>query len=177
MPASPRSPLALLGLAVVLAGSGPCSRTPAASHSAVHRASNAAAVGSACDRKLLTVADVGGILTEPIVGTEPVPGAPTVCHFTTGSFPSIEVTVTPGTGRASLAVWKSGRMPSPAAALTGVGDEAVWVPDLNEVVAEKDDLLCDIAARGAARDLAGDAAMEQRRLGGLCNKIFAAAAR
>ncbi|HVA56569.1 MAG: hypothetical protein WBQ26_04455 [Gemmatimonadaceae bacterium] len=132
------------------------------------------ATGNACDRKLLTAADVAGILTAPIVGTKPIPGDPQTCQFTTGSFPSISVTLRPGLGKTTVDTWTSGRMPVAAAPLAGVGDEAAWVDPLHEVVAEKNNLLCDIQVTGTGGDFSGSVADQQRKIGALCNKIFAA---
>ena len=70
-------------------------------------------------------------------------------------------------------MWQSGKMPVSSTPLAGVGDEAVWVSSLNEVVSEKNDLLCDIMAEGGANDLAGPVAAVQQKIGALCNKIFA----
>jgi hypothetical protein len=134
-----------------------------------------ASVGNACDRKLLTTADVAGILSAPITGVRSIPGAPETCEFTTASFPSITVTLRPEVGRATVAAWRSGRMPLAATPLAGVGDEAVWVTDLHELVAEKHNLLCDIQVSGLAMDRANTAAVEQQKVGALCTKIFAAA--
>ena len=129
-----------------------CSRPEAGAQSG-GSATAAAAGGSACTQKLLTVADVAGILRAPITGTEEIAGDnASTCKFTTASFPSISVTLRPGVGKASLAVWKSGRMPTASTELAGVGDEAVWVSNLNEVIAEKNNLLCDILAEGSAKD-------------------------
>jgi hypothetical protein len=76
---------------------------------------------------------------------------------------------------ASLAVWKSGRMPVSGTPLAGVGDEAVWVNELTEVVSEQNDLLCDIQVSGLAAVLDHQpAAARQKAIGALCNKIFAA---
>ena len=72
------------------------------------------------------------------------------------------------------AVWKSGRMPVSGTPLAGVGDEAVWVNDLTEVVSEQNDLLCDIQVTGLAAVLNHQpAAAKQKAIGALCNKIFA----
>jgi hypothetical protein len=154
-----------------------CSKggTTAAAQSSESKAATAPpSIGSACNRKLLTIADVAGILREPITGSEEIAGDnASTCKFTTASFPSISVTLRPGVGKASLAVWKSGRMPTASTPLTGIGDEAVWVTDLNEVISEQNNLLCDILAEGIAKDLAGSVALEQQRIGALCNKIFA----
>jgi hypothetical protein len=53
--------------------------------------------------------------------------------------------------------------------LAGVGDSAVRVPDLQGVSAEKNNLLCEIHGSGLA-----DPAGAPKKLGDLCNKIFAA---
>lgn len=162
-------------LAAVAGGCSNGSAKGAAAASGSARAGAAqATVGNACDRKLLTTADVGGILTAPIIGTKPIPGDPQSCTFDTGSLASISVTLRPGLGRTTVDTWKSGRMPVAAAPLAGVGDDAAWVDPLHEVVAEKNNLLCDIQVMGAGRDFSGSAADQQRKIGALCNKIFAA---
>ncbi len=84
------------------------------------------------------------------------------------------MTLRPGLGRTTVDTWKRGRMPVAAAPLAGVGDDAAWVDPLHEVVAEKNDLLCDIQVMGAGGDFSGSAADQQRKIGALCNKIFAA---
>ncbi|HEY3933128.1 MAG TPA: hypothetical protein VGL65_00775 [Gemmatimonadales bacterium] len=174
-----RIPPVLLASVLVTSAVAACSRSAASSRStgtaATATATTAAVHGSACSQQLLTVADVGGILSAPITGTEEVPGTNgSTCKFTTGSFTSISVTLRPGAGKVSLGIWQGGHMPTASAPLAGVGDEAVWVPSLNEVVSEKNDLLCDIMAQGVARDLAGPVAVVQQKVGALCNKIFAA---
>lgn len=150
------------------AGSNPSSGP---SHSAAARTVSS---GNACDRKLLTTADVAGIVTAPITGTKVTPGDSESCEFTTATFSSITVTLRPRMGKATVATWRNGRMPLSATPLAGVGDEAVWVEQLHEVVAEKNDLLCDIQVSGTGKDLNRAGADEQRRVGALCNKIFAA---
>ncbi len=127
---------------------------------------------NACDRKLLTPADVAGILTDSVTGTKVIPGDAQSCEFVTSSFPGITVSVRPGLGRETVQAWSSGKMPLSSTPLSGVGEAAVWQPDLHEVIAQKNNLLCDIAARGLARDLAVSMAAAQKRLGALCNKIF-----
>ncbi len=142
-------PTLVCALSVVLA----CGKSaPGTAAAASEHPKSAAQVntGNACDRKLLTAADAAGILSEPVTGTKPIPGDPQSCEFTTGSYSSVEVTLRPGLGRTTLGVWKSGRMPVSGTTLTGVGDEAVWVASLTEVIAEKNDLLCDIQVTGLA---------------------------
>ena len=58
--------------------------------------------------------------------------------------------------------------------LPDVGDAAVWQGTLHEVIARKDDLLCDIQLRGTGDDIAVAAEALPRALGALCNRVFAA---
>lgn len=141
----------------------------------------AAATGqSACDRKLLTAEDVGGILSDPVVGTKDLKGDPQTCYFLTRTSesaggPELMISLRPGLGRATIATYTSGRMKEYAtsAPLPGVGDGAVWLPDLHEVDAQKNDVLCIVQPHGLRRELAkGPAEVLQKRLGGLCTTIF-----
>ena len=134
-----------------------------------------ASLGSACKRKLLTVGDVTGILHAPSTAEE-IPGDHgSTCSFTTADFASVSVTLRPGMGKTSLAMWKGGKMPVRGVAEPGVGDEAIWVDGLHEVLARKNDLLCDIQVSGLDRNRAGSSLADQRRaVGALCNRIFAA---
>jgi hypothetical protein len=134
----------------------------------------AASTQSVCDRKLLTAADVAGIVTPPIIGTKDIPGDPQSCSFETGEFAAVQVTLRPGNGRVTVDAWTSGKMQLSAAPLAGVGDHAVWVDSLNEVDAEKNDVLCSIEARTPSEHYRAAPAELQQRLGALCNKIFAA---
>ena len=63
-------------------------------------------------------------------------------------------------------------MPSKADLATGVGDRAVWVPDLKELVATKNNVLCDIGVAGPP-SASESSDVVRRRLGEACNKIFA----
>lgn len=131
--------------------------------------------GNACDRKLLTMADVAPLLGEPITGAEPIPADSQSCRFKTAGLPSVTVALRPGLGRATLATWTAGRMPLTATPLDGVGDQAVWVDDLIEVVAEKNDLLCDIQVTGLKAAFNHQPARaRQKAVGSLCNKILEA---
>lgn len=172
-----RAMMLAAALGGVLASSSACSKgapAPAATASgqtsAVH-----ASTGNACDQKLLTLADIDAVLADPVTGSKPIPGDPQACEFE-GAGSGISVTLRPGRGRTTVNVWTSGKMPISGTPLAGVGDEAVWVESLHEVVAEKDDLLCDIALTGPPWGLKkGTTAEHQAAIGGLCNKIFAAA--
>jgi hypothetical protein len=133
-----------------------------------------AAASSVCDRHIVRPEDVAGILNDAITGTKPLPGDAQSCEFTTGGFPAIVVSVRPGLGRSTLDAWVAGKMPLSASPLQGVGDGAVWVDTLHEIVAQRNDLLCDIQVRGGGNDLAVNATVLPAAAGALCNKIFAA---
>jgi hypothetical protein len=133
-----------------------------------------AEAASVCDRHILRVEDLVGILSPPITGTRPLPGDAQSCEFVTASFPAIIVSVRPGLGRTTVDAWATGKMPLDSAPLTGVGDGAVWLETLHEVVAQKNALLCDIQVRGGGGDLARDSKTLPGTLGALCNKIFEA---
>ena len=142
----------------------------------------AAAQGNVCDRELLTLADVDGILDQQVTGTKPLQGDPQTCYFISATNdkggPELRITVRPGHGKAALESFTSGKMNAYATwkPLPGVGDEAVWLPDLHEIDARKGDTLCVVGAplslSKALRD-AGEPG-QQQRLGALCNKVFAA---
>ena len=173
--------LTLAYLVSALAGCSGSLQGPAASATASNVASSqvagghgVASGGNICDRKILTAADVTGILGDSITGTRAVPGDAQSCEFVTSSFPGITVSVRPGVGRETVEAWSSGKMPLGATPLAGIGETAVWQPDLHEIIAQKNNVLCDIGARGLARDLAAAPEAAQKRIGSLCNKIFAA---
>jgi hypothetical protein len=168
MPRNP-SPAAVAVLALAFVAScGP----KITGKSADHDPAKAAVAGSACERKLLTAADAATVIGGPITGTRPLAGDRGACEFTTAGHASVIVSLRPN-GKATLAVWKSGRMPVSGTPLAGVGDEAVWVGSLDEVVAERNDLLCDIQVNGFAAVLHDrSAAAEQKAVGALCNRIF-----
>jgi hypothetical protein len=134
----------------------------------------AASGGSVCDRHLITAADVAGIVEPPIVGNRNIPGDPQSCTFETSGFAAVVVSLRPANGRITVETWTAGRMPVSATPLAGVGGHAAWVPSLNEVDAEKDDVLCVIEARMPSARYRSAPAELQQRLGALCNKIFAA---
>ena len=125
--------------------------------------------GNACDRKLITQADVAGLVSEPVASVGAIHGDPQSCQFTTTGFSSVSVAIRPGLGNATVRAWLSGAMGSPATSLAGVGDRAAWSPELKEVNATKNNLLCDIGAIGPATRPA-----TQEKIAALCNKIFAA---
>lgn len=125
--------------------------------------------GNPCDRKLVGPADVAGIITSPVVTTEPLEGDPQGCVFSSASQAHITVMVRPGLGNVTISGWEKGQMNAPAAPMHGVGDRAVWQATLNEVIATKNDVLCDVSIVGPPGTAEPSA---QKRLGDLCNVIF-----
>lgn len=164
----------LVAGSILVAGTGCGKRAPGAAASSAHPSTTTSSrnTGNACDRKLLTLADASAVLAEPATSAETIPGDPQSCTLE-GAGSGISVTVRPGLGRATLAVWKSGKMPASGVPLAGVGDEAFWVEGLHEVIATKNNLLCDIALSGPPWGLKkGSTADHQAAIGALCNKIF-----
>lgn len=154
-----------------------CSKGPAPANAealAREAVGTPAAATSVCDRHILEAADVGGILSAPITRTQPLPGDAQSCEFVTASFPAIIVSVRPGLGRTTLDTWAAGKMPLDSGPLIGVGDAAVWLETLHEVIAQKNAILCDIQVRGGGGDLTLSGNALPAALGALCNKIFAA---
>jgi hypothetical protein len=143
------------------------STTPASAQAPT--ASAAAPTGNACDRKLITEADVAPLLSDPISSVEAMPGDAQTCEFKTAGFSSVHVSLRPGLGHASLNAILSGGTNQAVTPLPGVGDRAAWDPTLKQVSAEKDNTLCEIGAIGPATKLA-----TAEKVGALCTKIFAA---
>jgi hypothetical protein len=164
---------ALCALGVLAA----CSKSPAPAkaETLTRGAEGTPAVAtSVCDRHILKAEDVGGILSAPITGTQPLPGDAQSCEFVTATFPAIIVSVRPGIGRTTVDTWATGKMPLDSGPLSGVGDAAVWLETLHEVIAQKNAVLCDIQVRGGGSDLAMSGNALPAAVGALCNKIFAA---
>jgi hypothetical protein len=172
-----RTTLGLIAAVCALGVLAGCSKSPApAKAETVARGAGGtpAVAMSVCDRHILTVEDVGGILSVPITGTRPLPGDAQSCEFTTASFPAIIVSVRPGLGRTTVDAWATGKMPLDSGPLIGVGDAAVWQETLHEAIAQKNAILCDIQVRGGGGDLALSGNALPTAVGALCNKIFAA---
>jgi hypothetical protein len=131
-----------------------------------------AAIGSVCDRRILDIKDVVGILSAPITQIRSLPGDAESCEFATGGFPAIVISVRPKVGRSTIEMWSTGQMPLTSSPLSGIGDEAVWQETLHELVSEKNALLCDIQVRGAGADLGMNTESLPAAIGALCNKIF-----
>ena len=157
--------VALLALGLTIGG---CSKAPSSSATAAGGAPAAvAAVGNACDRHLVAQADVQPLLSGPITSVKPLAGDAQSCVFTTAGFSTVTVMLRPGVGKMTIDSWRKGQMNSAVTTLPGVGDDAVWQPDLKEVIASRGDTLCDIGAMGPESTPA-TAAKE----GVICNKIF-----
>jgi hypothetical protein len=129
---------------------------------------------SACQTLALKVADFAGLLRAPITHATDLAGDGQSCAFLTTGFSSVTVSVRPGLGKASLEAWSTGKMPLPVRPLADVGDAAVWQDTLHEVIAQKNDMLCDIQIRGGDEDIAVAADALPSKLGALCSRIFAA---
>jgi hypothetical protein len=114
------------------------------------------------------------LLRAPITHATALAGDGQSCAFLTTGFSAITVSVRPGLGKASIDAWSTGKMPLPVRPLSGVGDAALWQDTLHEVIAQKNDVLCDIQVRGGNDDIAVAAEGLAEKLGALCNRIFAA---
>lgn len=139
--------------------------------------------GNACERKLLSAEDFTDILAAPVTGTKPLKGDPQSCYFISGKEdeggPELMVSLRPGHGAATIGTFTSGHMNQYAKwkPLAGVGDGAVWLPELREVNAQKNDLLCVVHPGLAPDTLSKDfrnasEELQQQKLGALCNTIF-----
>jgi len=167
--------LVLLSLTLVVAGcskAAPPSAANAATAPAIVAASasgGGAGGGSdggaagACGGHL-SQADVQPLLTGPITSVKPAPSDPDSCVFSTAGFSSISVTVRSSGGKDTLQSWHKG----PVTPVPGVGDDAVWEPGIQEIVASKGDTLCTVTAMGP--EVAPASATTE---GALCNKVFA----
>jgi hypothetical protein len=170
----PMSRSAWLPLSLLLAFSA-CSKpmsntgTAAVSQGATNAAASTA-TSNACDRKLVSSADAAEILGEPLASKRALTGDPQSCVFTTADFTTLTISLRPGLGRATVDTWAAGKMPMPVTNVSGVGERAVWQSTLKEINAEKNNLLCDIEVVGPGHS----AGATPEKLGGLCNKIFAA---
>lgn len=173
---APIAPIALFAAAACSASGSTSTRdasAPLGATNAHTAAAPARPAGNACDRGLVTKDDVAGILQEPIVRVHSLApdGDPQSCTFETAGFASVTISLRPGLGNTTVAAWASGRMPTPAQTLAGIGDRAVWSADLKEVMATRNDVLCDVGIGGPP---GGSFASEvvKKRLGELCNRIF-----
>ena len=170
-PMSRRACLAFILLLVLSACAKPISntRTAAASQGATNADASTPA-GNACDRQLVTSADAAEILGESVATEETLRGDAQSCVFTTADFTTLTISLRPGLGRSTVDTWAAGKMPVPVTNVSGVGERAVWQSTLKEIIAEKNNLLCDAGVVGPGHS----AGATPEKLGALCNKIFAA---
>lgn len=164
--------LAIVFLSLVTPGCGASGQTPSPPEGGRHtgaKGSGTATTGNPCDRKLVSLPDLAGIMASDAVKTEALEGDPQSCVFSNALGGTITVTVRPGLGDVTVAAWEKGQMNVPATPVAGVGDRAVWQDTMNEVIATKNNVLCDISVMGAPGTAAPGA---QKRLGDLCNVIF-----
>lgn len=122
-----------------------------------------------CDRGIVTAADLAGLIAGPVT-SKTLEGDPQSCQLSGSAFASLTISVRPGLGDVTVRTWAENRMPAAARPVPGVGDRAVWQDTLHELIATKNNMLCDIGASGAN----GSSAEIQQRLGALCQKVFAA---
>jgi hypothetical protein len=139
------------------------------------RAPGAAASLDVCSRRFLDSHDVNGILRAPMTRMERGPGDVRTCVFRTATRARIELAVRPSGGTTTVQRWIEGALPLEAAPLNGVGDRAAWQRDLHEVIAERNDVLCDITALGEPSDFVNPSDdFLEARLGSLCAKVLGA---
>jgi hypothetical protein len=135
---------------------------------AAHRASAARPLPpTVCERKVVTAADVSALLAAPI-GTKAVPGDPQSCQFEGGDAATMTISVRPGLGDVSVDAWIGGKMPVPSESVTGVGDRAAWQGTLRELIATKQNVLCDIQVTGSK----ASAEDVQKKVTSLCETIW-----
>src|SRR5579863_3616112 len=85
-----------------------------------------ASAANACDRKLVTAADVAPLLDEAISSEKTIPGDAQSCEYVTADFSSVHISMRPGLGNATVAQVKSGATNQTVTSLAAVGDSAVW---------------------------------------------------
>jgi hypothetical protein len=150
-----------------------CSPEAPATGEVARVAARTSPVPAACDTQPVKVKDVAGILVAPITELKPVSGDAQSCEYSTGHYAAIMISVRPGLGQSTVDAWIAGRMPLKASPIAGIGDAAVWQASLREVIARKQNLLCDVQVRGDADEIAIPVETLPGALGALCNRIFA----
>ena len=155
--------VALAGCSKSTTGDGSSTATASAGASGVV-SSASSPLGNACDRKLLTAADLSDLL-KGTISVGPLEGDPQSCVFTAGDR-NVTVSLRPGVGDVTVKTVLAGGENVSATSFSGVGDKAAWTSELHEVNATKNNLLCDIQA-------SGNTGATQQSVGALCNKIFA----
>ena len=130
---------------------------------------------SGCATIRLSLGEVASAVGWPMTSSHDVPGDSLSCEFGGGAR-RVQVSVRPTVGRVTVESWIEGHMPLHATAFAGVGDAAIWQPELHELIAEESDMLCDVSVTGSAADTEPASSRDvPRRLANLCRKLFAAA--
>ena len=137
---SSKAVLAMIGVTVA------CSQSAAQSSASKSSASPTATppTVNVCDGQIITKAEAAEVVGGAITKMAPMPGLAQSCEFKSAGSASLRVALRPGFGTATVQAWLSGKMSTPATPLSGVGEHAAWVKDLNRVFATKSELLCDI---------------------------------
>lgn len=126
-----------------------------------------------CAAIRVSAADVAASMGWAVAASHAVPGDLQSCEFDGGGR-HVQVSVRPTLGRVTVESWLAGRMPLHASAIAGAGEAAVWQPDLRELIAEQQDVLCDVSMSGGAIDTTHAASIDlAQRLATLCNRVFA----
>jgi hypothetical protein len=126
-------------------------------------------VPNVCESKVITSNDLASVLSGTIIART-LPGDPQTCEFSADGNASVSVTVRPGLGDVTVTEWAGGKMPAGTGTVNGIGDRAAWQSTLHELIATKHNVLCDLGSQGAK----GSEADLQKKLGQLCDKIWAA---
>ncbi|MEO7041352.1 MAG: hypothetical protein ABI035_03740 [Gemmatimonadaceae bacterium] len=131
-------------------------------------------VAGACRHRIgIGSGDVSAALNTRTSEERTVQGDAQTCQFVISGPTTVDVSVRPGMGRVTVSSWIRGRMPLAAAAVNGVGDYAVWQPQLRELIAEQNDLLCDVTLSADNTKESADSVRD--RAGALCTMVFASA--
>lgn len=131
-------------------------------------------VASACRyRTGISADDVSSALNARTNAERTVLDDPQTCQFLIAGPATVDVSVRPGLGRVTVSSWIRGYMPLPAAPVAGIGDHAVWQPQLRELIAEQNDLLCDVTVDVGQPK--GNTDSVRGRAGALCTMVFASA--
>jgi len=164
-----------LVLAAILAA-GACSREPGAAAASARGLARYAENPCVRDLKARDVAD---ILGPSGVTVKEVASNPEACRFEGPANTAMTLSLRSGEEVEpfwKLTVTRNGDRMIP---LTGVGDAALRLPDGAEVMARKGSLSCQADLVGAdvilaRKSINGSADVLAQKLGGLCNKLFAA---
>jgi hypothetical protein len=160
--------LAAANVASAACGSSAASSSGAAAQTQTSAPKNKP-IANVCDGKIITPADVASVLPGSI-NVKTLEGDPQTCEYQASGFSHVSITVRPGLGDITVAQWANGGVSVDSAAVSGIGDRARWQSTLHELIGTKHNVLCDIGAEGVG----GSEADLQKKLGQLCDKIWAA---